>query len=75
MLYEVITGLLREELGDVLLQVVFHAQMEDEADNFNFYDIVDELCKKLIIRHPHVFGNTTVSTTSEVLTNWRNNFV
>lgn len=66
------TPLLREELGDVLLQVVFHAQLENEAGNFTFGDIVDELCHKLVIRHPHVFGDINVSSTDEVLTNWEN---
>ena len=63
-------ALLREELGDVLLQVVFHSQMEAEAQNFTFDDIVNELCQKLVTRHPHVFGEITVGSTDEVLTNW-----
>ncbi len=63
-------NLLREELGDVLLQVVFHAQMEKETGNFTFDDVVDELCTKLVIRHPHVFGEVNVSNTGEVLDNW-----
>lgn len=62
--------LLREELGDVLLQVVFHCQIEKEKNNFIFDDICDELCKKLIVRHPHVFGQVTVSDSGEVLKNW-----
>jgi len=66
------TELLREELGDVLLQVVFHCQIENEKNNFVFSDICDELCKKLIVRHPHVFGEVTVSDTGEVLKNWDN---
>lgn len=66
------TELLREELGDVLLQVAFHCQIETEKENFNFDDICDELCKKLIVRHPHVFGEVTVSDTGEVLKNWDN---
>ncbi len=64
------TELLREELGDVLLQVAFHCQIEKENNNFTFDDICDELCKKLIVRHPHVFGEVTVSDTGEVLKNW-----
>lgn len=63
-------ALLREELGDVLLQVVFHAQMEDELGNFNLQAVADEVCKKLIVRHPHVFGDVTADTTSQVLANW-----
>ncbi len=62
--------LLREELGDVLLQVVFHARMEEEAGSFNFGDVVNDICEKLIIRHPHIFGDVTVSGTEEVLNNW-----
>jgi len=64
------TELLREELGDVLLQVVFHCQIERENKNFVFDDICDELCKKLIVRHPHVFGDLTLSDSGEVLKNW-----
>lgn len=62
--------MLREELGDVLLQIVLHTQMETEAGAFTFDDVCDEICKKLIIRHPHVFGDVEVSSTGEVLTNW-----
>ena len=62
--------LLQEELGDVLLQVVFHAQMEKEAESFDFGDVADGVCKKLVERHPHVFGEVKVSSTDEVLSNW-----
>lgn len=62
--------LLREELGDVLLQVVFHTQIEREKGTFNFNDVCDEVCKKMIVRHPHVFGEVKVSDTGEVLNNW-----
>lgn len=62
--------LLKEELGDVLLQVVFHSEIESEIDNFTFDDVVNDICQKLIIRHPHVFGDVSVSGTSEVLKNW-----
>lgn len=75
--YEVIEAInkkspemLREELGDVLLQVVFHTVIETEKGSFTFSDVCDEICKKLIIRHPHVFGDVNVSSTEEVLTNW-----
>lgn len=64
------TGLLCEELGDVLMQVVFHAQIEAENGGFNFSDVADGVCKKLIERHPHVFGDLSVSTPEEVLQNW-----
>ncbi len=62
--------LLREELGDVLLQVVFHAQIEQEAGRFDFSDVTDELCRKLIERHPHVFGEVHVRNSGDVLKNW-----
>jgi tetrapyrrole methylase family protein/MazG family protein len=62
--------LLKEELGDVLLQVIFHSQMEAEKGVFSFSDVVDGVCKKLIIRHPHVFGDITADSTDEVLKNW-----
>lgn len=62
--------LLLEELGDVLLQVVFHAQMEKEKDSFDFSDVCDGICKKLVERHPHVFGSVNVENTDEVLKNW-----
>lgn len=63
-------ALLREELGDVLLQVVFHCRIEEETNTFTFDDVCDEVCKKLIIRHPHVFGDVTANTTDQVLKNW-----
>lgn len=59
-----------EELGDVLLQIVFHCQMEREAGGFTLDDVADGICKKLIYRHPHVFADTTVSGAAEVLENW-----
>lgn len=62
--------LLREELGDVLMQVIFHSLMEEEEGRFNFDDVCDDVCKKLIIRHPHVFGNVEADTPDEVLRNW-----
>ena len=63
-------GHLKEELGDVLLQVVFHADIEKDAGRFDLEDVADGICKKLIFRHPHVFGDVTVSGTDEVLSNW-----
>lgn len=61
---------LKEELGDVLLQVVFHCEMASENGSFDFNQVADGICRKLILRHPHIFGNATVSGTSEVLENW-----
>ena len=62
--------LLREELGDLLLQVVFHAELETEKNSFDFDGVCDGICKKLIYRHPHVFGNIHVENSDEVLKNW-----
>ncbi len=61
---------LKEELGDVLLQVFLHARMEEEAGRFCLDDVADGICKKLIYRHPHVFSTVDVSGTEEVLSNW-----
>ena len=61
---------LKEELGDVLLQVVFHAQMEKEKGVFDIGDVADGVCKKLIYRHPHIFSDVEVSSSDEILTNW-----
>lgn len=75
--YEVIEAInkqsaegLREELGDVLLQIALHCEMEREQGNFDFNDVCDELCQKLIIRHPHVFGNVKADNTEEALNSW-----
>ncbi len=64
------TELLKEELGDVLLQVALHTQMESETGNFNFDDVTSEICKKLILRHPHIFGDVKADTAGKVLQNW-----
>ena len=62
--------LLREELGDVMLQVVFHARMEEEKGGFNASDVCNDICRKLIHRHPHVFGDVQVGNSTEVLAVW-----
>lgn len=62
--------LLREELGDVMLQVALHSEMEREKGAFDIGDVADGICKKLIVRHPHVFGDVRADTTDEVLRNW-----
>ena len=64
------TALLREELGDLLLQIVLHTRMEEELGHFTFDDVCDELCKKLVYRHPHVFGELTAQNASQALQNW-----
>jgi tetrapyrrole methylase family protein/MazG family protein len=75
--YEVIDAIeggdraeLRGELGDLLLQVVFQAQICDEAGEFNFADVVNGIADKLVRRHPHVFGDVQAGTSGEVLRNW-----
>lgn len=59
-----------EELGDLLLQIVFHAQIAREHGEFAFGDVVSGICRKMIRRHPHVFGKTRVKDAAEVLVNW-----
>jgi len=61
---------LREELGDLLMQPVMHAQIAEEENRFNIVDVLDEISDKLVRRHPHVFGEITVSDSGEVLRNW-----
>jgi MazG family protein len=61
---------LQEELGDLLLQVVFHAQMADEEKLFNFDDVARGIAEKLIYRHPHVFGDKSATTADDVLPIW-----
>ena len=61
---------LREELGDLLMQVIFHARMEEEAGGWDIDDVADEACKKLVHRHPHVFGSVKAETSEKVLDNW-----
>ena len=61
---------LKEELGDLLLQVAFHAQMASEENIFNFDDVANGIADKLIYRHPHVFGDKTAATADDVLTIW-----
>lgn len=79
--YEVCEGIdqnspdiLKEELGDLLMQVVFHAEIEAEQDHFDFGDVCNGICQKLIYRHPHVFGEgdkkIKADTEDEVLKNW-----
>ncbi|WP_196603034.1 nucleoside triphosphate pyrophosphohydrolase [Pectinatus frisingensis] len=62
--------LLCEELGDLLMQVVFHARMAEETGLFSIQDVVDGVTAKLVRRHPHVFGDVTVKDAGEVLMNW-----
>ncbi len=61
---------LKEELGDLLLQVVMHAQIAEEEGIFTMDDVIAGISEKMIRRHPHVFGNVTAETSNEVLQNW-----
>ena len=62
--------LLCEELGDVMLQVVFHAQISEDEGEFNINEVCDGVCKKLIVRHPHVVSDVLAETSEKVLENW-----
>ena len=59
-----------DELGDVLLQVVFHSQLGSESNQFNLQKVAEHCCKKLIRRHPHVFGSKEIKNSEEVLKEW-----
>ncbi|HKB92118.1 MAG TPA: MazG family protein [Opitutaceae bacterium] len=61
---------MREELGDVLIQVIFHAQLAEEAGRFDLEDVAREVNEKLIRRHPHVFGDSKLETSDQVLVQW-----
>ncbi|OAM87926.1 MazG family protein [Termitidicoccus mucosus] len=61
---------MREELGDVLIQVVFHAQLAEESGHFDLDDVAREVNEKLIRRHPHVFGDNRLDTSEQVLVKW-----
>lgn len=77
--YEVIEAInkkdaegLKEELGDILLQVALHSEMERERGTFDFNDVVNDICHKLVIRHPHVFGDVIAENEKEALNSWDN---
>ncbi|WNS42190.1 nucleoside triphosphate pyrophosphohydrolase [Paenibacillus sp. MMS20-IR301] len=61
---------MKEELGDLLLQIMLHAQMEEELGTFSVYDVIEGLNEKLIFRHPHVFGDRSAGNAEEALQNW-----
>lgn len=63
-------ALMCEELGDMLMQVLFNIHIEEDAGRFTTGDVTDHICKKLIFRHPHVFGTAAADTSEEVLVNW-----
>jgi XTP/dITP diphosphohydrolase/tetrapyrrole methylase family protein/MazG family protein len=64
------TAHMREELGDVLIQIVFHARIEEEAGRFTFDDVAREINEKLVRRHPHVFGTGKLATSEQVIAKW-----
>ncbi len=75
--YEVIEAInkestegLQEELGDVLLQIALHCEMERERGSFSFDDVCNDICQKLVIRHPHVFGEVKADNCEEALLSW-----
>lgn len=75
--YEFIEGLdndddklMCEELGDVLFQIIFHADIKSDDKQFDINDVINGICKKMILRHPHVFADSIVENSSEVLVNW-----
>ncbi|MFH1415265.1 MAG: MazG nucleotide pyrophosphohydrolase domain-containing protein [Elusimicrobiota bacterium] len=63
---------LKEELGDLLYQVIFHSEIASEAGHFNIWDVILTLSEKLIRRHPHIFGNVNVSSVDDIIKNWGN---
>jgi len=63
-------AMLKEELGDLLLQVVFHAEIASEGEGFGIDDVCDGICRKLILRHPHIFADAVAETPEAVLKNW-----
>ncbi len=64
------TANLREELGDLLLQIIFHSQIAEERGDFTIEDVCATITRKMILRHPHVFGDKKLDTAGEVLQNW-----
>lgn len=62
---------MKEELGDILLQVMFHSQMASRKNKFDIEDVMGVLIKKLKRRHPHVFGKLKVRSTKEIIANWK----
>ena len=61
---------MKEELGDILLQVMFHAQIASKNGKFDVEDVIDHLIKKLKRRHPHIFGKTKVRSVEDIVANW-----
>ncbi len=77
--YEVVEGIdrndpkiMKEELGDLMLQVIFHSIIGKEDGEYDVYSVMTDICKKLIRRHPHIFAEVDADTTDKVLENWEN---
>lgn len=64
------SSMMKEELGDLLLQVVFHAQLKSEQADFDFDDVCNGICQKLVYRHPHIFSDVSAATPEEALATW-----
>lgn len=62
---------MKEELGDILLQVMFHSQIASKENKFDVEDVIDGLIRKLKRRHPHVFGKVRVKSTRQIIANWK----
>ncbi|MBC7125340.1 MAG: nucleoside triphosphate pyrophosphohydrolase [Bacteroidales bacterium] len=63
-------NLIRKELGDLLLHIVFYSKIAEEDNRFDIIDVINSLCDKLIYRHPHIYGNVKVNDASQVVENW-----
>ena len=61
---------IKKELGDLLLHIVFYCKIASENNEFNLDDVIEDICKKLVIRHPHIYGNLNVSSEDDVKSNW-----
>ena len=63
---------IQEELGDLLLHIVFYSKIASEQNQFNIEDVIENVCNKLVHRHPHIYSNTKVENDDEVKRNWEN---
>ena len=61
---------IKKELGDLLLHIVFYSKIASENNKFSFDDVIEDICKKLVDRHPHIYGNLNVSSEDDVKSNW-----
>ena len=61
---------IKKELGDLLLHIVFYCKIASENNEFNLDDVIEDICEKLVIRHPHIYGNLNVSSEDDVKSNW-----